>query len=214
MSIEVNNVWLYRIIPLENLENNLKNGLFSKRFAPPGNSYISLGNQDIISRRETTPVKCFPGTVVNDYIPFYFSLKTPMLYNIIKGHGVQQVDQDNVIYLCFKLIELVRSGCMWCYTDGNAAVRISACYKDISDLSKLDWHSIQTDDFRVNNTDNDPDRIRKKHAEFLVKDFLASSYINSIVVFSNEAQKKVEQILEECNKPLKVFVNPNNKFYF
>jgi hypothetical protein len=214
MAIEVNNVWLYRIIPLGNLENNLRNGLFAKRSAPQNTDYISLGNQDIINRRDSTVVKCFPATVVNDYVPLYFSVRTPMLYNIIKGNGVKQVEQENIIYLCFRLTDLVGSDLVWCFTDGNAAVRISSYFCDLQDLPKLDWHSIQTDDFRLDNADNDPDRIRKKHAEFLVKNHVPISYIKQIIVLNKKTGKEVTEVLAKCNLKIDVFVNPNNKFYF
>ncbi len=63
------------------------NGLYSKNSAPEDPGRVIIGNKEIIGERDTRIVKCYPETVVNDYVPFYFSVRTPMLFNIITGQG-------------------------------------------------------------------------------------------------------------------------------
>ncbi len=170
-------------------------GLFAKNAAPnnPGRSVI--GNEEIINERDNRSVKCYPGTVVNDYVPFYFSYRTPMLFNIITGKGVPKRNQEDIVYLCILLNDLMCDRFQWCFTDGNAAKTITSFYNRTTDLRKIDWRSIESTDFRNENADGDVDRIRKKHAEFLVMDFVPSDLIKGIVVFNEKAKISVEKIV-------------------
>lgn len=65
-----------------------------------------------------------------------------MLFNIKTGRGVPQRDQKDIVYICCKLTDLTTSKFQWCFTDGNAAKRITKFYNDLKHLDKLDWKSI------------------------------------------------------------------------
>ncbi|MCB9343973.1 MAG: DUF4433 domain-containing protein [Lewinellaceae bacterium] len=214
MSIERNKTWLFRIIPIQNLEFNLLNGLYCKKAGIVDPSYVSIGSQEIISRRDTIDVKCYPDTKVNDYVPFYFSVRTPMLYNIYTGMGVPAKPQEEIIYLCCKLTDLASETFQWCYTDGNAANAITRFYNDLKDLEQLDWHSITTTDFRTNNVDGDEDRLRKKHSEFLVLNHVPTKYIKAIIVKNSKIASQVNAILAKLALKIPVHTNPNQEFYF
>ncbi|MFN7260901.1 MAG: DarT ssDNA thymidine ADP-ribosyltransferase family protein [Cyclobacteriaceae bacterium] len=101
---------------------------------------------------------------------------------------------------------------LWCFTDGNAAKRITKFYNDLANLDQIDWPSIQSEDFRHINADGDEDRVRKKHAEFLVKDKVPHSKITGIAVVNANVKAKVEAIVSQCNLEIEVKVKP--KFYF
>lgn len=174
--------------------------------------FVTIGSSEIITQRDTRIVKCFPDTVVNDYVPFYFSVRTPMLYNIITGHGVPASPQKDIIYICCKLNELVTGDFQWCFTDGNAAKRLTKFARKLTSLELLDWRSITTTDFRDENADGDEDRIRKKHAEFLVKDHVPVNYIKGIVVLNQAKKEQVEAIIDELD--LKIEVKIKTEFYF
>lgn len=212
MPIDINGLWVFRIIPIQNLERDLKKGLYSKNNAPEDPGRIVMGNKEIIGERDKRIVKCYPDTVVNDYVPFYFSVRTPMLYNIITGQGVPRMDQKDIVYLCCKMTDLTSLTKPWCFTDGNAAKRITKFYNDLAHIDKIDWVSIQSEDFRHVNADGDEDRIRKKHAEFLVKDRVPRSKIAGLAVLNNQVKTEVEDIVAQCNIEIEVKVKP--KFYF
>jgi hypothetical protein len=154
-----------------------------------------------------------PSSVVNDYIPFYFGVRTPMLYKIMTGHNVQKLPQEDIIYLCCRFAELTESGLKWCFTDGNAATSITEFFTKDEDCRLLDWKSINTNDWSDNNSDGDHDRMRKKHAEFLVKGHVPIEFIRKIVVCSEQRRQLVRGWVEgkaldidiHCDKP---------KFYF
>lgn len=215
MLVNIDELAVFRIIPIPNLEHYLKQGIFCKKECPNTDNFISIGSKEIISQRDKARVKCYPDTVVNDYVPFYFSVRTPMLYNIITGHNVPYYPQENIIYLCFKVKELTANNFNWCYTDGNAAKLITKFYSNLANIDiNIDWHSIHTTDFRDSNADGDEDRVRKKHSEFLVRRYVPSSLIKAIVVMNEKKRIEVAKILDLVKMTIQVKVNPNNKFYF
>jgi len=177
--------------------------------------YITIGSKEIIGQRDRMMVKCFPNTVVNDYVPFYFSVRTPMLYNIITGHGVPKLPQEDIVYLCYKLVDLATKDFIWCYTDGNAAKAITKYFIKLESIeSNIDWRSIQSTDFRDNNADGDEDRVRKKHAEFLVHGHVPINLLKCIVVLNREKEAEVIAMLAKSKMNIKVAINPNNQYYF
>ena len=212
MAVDPKDIWVYRIIAIENLSTDLKKGLFSKNSAKPNPNRVTIGSKEIITSRDERIVKCFPETVVNDYVPFYFSVRTPMLYNIITGLGVPKRPQKEIIYLCCQLADLANDEFQWCFTNANAAERITKFYNELRHLDKVDWHSISTTDFRNNNADGDEDRIRKKHAEFLVKDHVPRQKIKGIAVLNAAVKEEVESIVSASKLKIEVKVKP--KFYF
>ena len=100
MPLDLNKIWVFRIVPIQNLEFILRDGLHCKNAGRKDREFVTIGSEEIITQRDTRLVKCYPDTVVNDYVPFYFSVRTPMLYNIITGHGVPPSPQKDIIYLC------------------------------------------------------------------------------------------------------------------
>lgn len=213
--IDISKLRVYRIIPIANLQHNLEHGLHCKNAGIVDPNYVGIGNGEIIDRRDGMIVKCYPDTFVNDYVPFYFSIRTPMLYNIVTGYSVNRVSQEEIIYLCCRVRDLATDDFQWCYTNGNAAQKITKFFRDLKNIeTKVDWHSVNTTDFRDNNADGDEDRKRKKHAEFLVKDYVPAELITDIVVYNDKAKKRVEAIVQGLGSDVRVHINPKSKFYF
>jgi ssDNA thymidine ADP-ribosyltransferase, DarT len=215
MAFDINTIGVYRIMDIAQLEDVLTNGTYCKHTYPADKEYPTIGNKNIIDKRSRMPVECFEGTVVNDYVPFYFSIRTPMLYNIITGVGVPKRPQKDIVYICYKLTDLATADYQWCYTNGNAARTITEYFTDLDQLeTNIDWRSIYTTDFRDNNSDGDEDRIRKKHSEFLIRNYVPSNLIKAIVVFNQDVATQVNTTLAHLKKDIKVLINPKNKFYF
>ena len=191
----------------------LRDGLYCKNAGKKDKGFVTIGSQEIITQRDTRIVKCYPDTVVNDYVPFYFSVRTPMLYNIKTGHGVPATPQREIIYFCCKMSDLISDKFQWCYTNGNAAKAISKFFNNLNDIkNNLDWRSIETTDFRDDNDDGDEDRIRKKHAEFLVKDHVPIYYVKGIAVLDQTVKEQVEQKLKDLKITIEVKIKTN--YYF
>ncbi|MGV3612251.1 MAG: type II toxin-antitoxin system toxin DNA ADP-ribosyl transferase DarT [Fluviicola sp.] len=211
---DVNKLYVFRIIHFQNLDFILQNGIYyrnSEKFDP---NYINIGSAEVITRRDRMYLKCYPETRVNECVPFYFGFRSPMLYKIKTGHGVPQFPQDEIIYLVCNFREIVDSELTWCFTDGNAASSITEFYNDVNDLDKLDWNSIYSTEWSDDNSDGDHDRMRKKQAEVLVKDYVPISFVKAIVVLSETRKKNIENLLQKHMIDIKVFVDDNFKYYY
>lgn len=208
----LNDIWIFRMIAIDNLESDLTNGLYSKLNAPINPGRVDIGNTEIITERDARIVSCYPNTVVNNYVPFYFSVRTPMLFNIYTGHGVTKLSQTNIVYLCIPLLDMANPNFQWCFTDGNAAKVITSYYNNLNDINNIDWRSITTRDFKHDNADGDEDRIRKKHSEFLVRDFVPNTKIRGIAVYNNNVKTTVEEIVQRVG--LNIPVTVKRDFYF
>jgi hypothetical protein len=90
--------------------------------------------------------------------------------------------------------------------------RITSYYTSLDDIELIDWHSITTTDFKHDNADGDEDRIRKKHSEFLVKDYVPSNLIKGIVVYNERAKTNANAIIEKLGLDIEPRIV--NGFYF
>jgi hypothetical protein len=210
----IKNLAVFRMIHYKNLEYILENGINYRNSTNFDPNYVNIGSAEIITHRDDIPVKCYPETTVNEYVPFYFGVKTPMLYKIKTGNGVPIMPQSEIIYLVCSFDELTQSNLKWCFTNGNAAKYITKFYNQISDIKELDWKSIEATEWTDNNSDGDHDRMRKKHSEFLVKDHVPVNYIKAIVVLTKERQKEIEKIVAEFKLPIKVIIDKDYKYYY
>ena len=210
---DLNKIWVYRIISINNLEEDLRSGLYSKLNATEDPERTVIGNTDIISERDRRIVSCYPGTLVNNYVPFYFSVRTPMLFNIYTGRGVPKIPQSKIVYLAVRLCDIAKDDYQWCFTDGNAAKKITKYYTSLENINDLDWRSIESTDFKHDNADGDEDRIRKKHSEFLVRDYVPNDRISGIVVYNENAKIIVENLVQELGLEVTIVKN-KAKYYF
>ncbi len=79
--INRNKNFAYRISHVHNLPHILQAGLCTKRHPHANPHFISIGNPSIINTRDTTPVKITGYGNIGDYVPFYFTPRSIMLYN-------------------------------------------------------------------------------------------------------------------------------------
>ncbi len=84
--------WIYRITHHQNLEHILRDGLLMKRSASQNQDFFSIGDKTLIQVRDEITVPVPPDGVLSDCVPFYFGLRSPMLYEIHKGFDGVQID--------------------------------------------------------------------------------------------------------------------------
>lgn len=204
---------IFRMIHIDGLESVLRNGIWSKSSGVIDQSFVPIGNQGIISKREHFCVGINPpGGVLGEYIPFYFHGHSPMLFNIITGYGVNQLKQEDIIFIVCDAEQIMQSSLEWCFTDGHAMKMITKYYNKAENLGKLDWKAISATIWK--DSEEDPDRQRKKMSEFLIKRHVPVEMIRSIVVHSDIAKAKVEQLLQTVGKSIPVHVDAENHLYY
>jgi hypothetical protein len=76
---------IFRITHIDNVPWILSNGLHCRNSRSVDPHYREIGNRDLIDKRSHRVVPIVPGGTLSDYIPFYFTPYSPMLFNIKTG---------------------------------------------------------------------------------------------------------------------------------
>ncbi len=110
----------YRISHIQNLPHILHVGLCTKHHPFANPHFISIGNPSIINTRDTTPVKITGYGNIGDYVPFYFTPRSIMLFNIVTGYYapvVPRVPREDILVIrC--LVKTLATSPQFFFTDG------------------------------------------------------------------------------------------------
>jgi hypothetical protein len=172
---------------------------------------VGIAHQSLKDRRSGTAVLVAAGGNLADYVPFYFANRSPMLYSIHKGfvHGYEG-GQKSIVYLVSSVERVVQGKRPWCFTDGHAVEAMTSFCCDPAELSRVDWAVIEHWSWK--DTDEDPDRKRRKQAEFLVHRSFPWSWVEEIGVIDEEVGRQVKTILAGAQHQPAVTIEP--KWYY
>lgn len=163
---------IYHITHLRNLSSILEQeGLWCDgEAAARGVCKTDIAHDHIKQRRARQPVPLGAGGFLADYVPFYFAPRSPMLYAIhqrmIDSYGE---GQEEVLHLISSVETVVEKGLRFVFTDGHAVMALSSFYENPTDLSAIDWPLMRSKFWF--DTDEAPDRKRRRQAELLVHGF-------------------------------------------
>jgi hypothetical protein len=205
-------LWLFHITHISNLPNILRQGGLVANNAISG-QYTNIAHQEIQTRRHSKQIPCGIGGVLHDYVPFYFCRLSPMLYaiskNRVEGYSGGQAE---VLYLAVKFSDIQQAGLPWVFTDGHAAMDFSEFYTDPTHFDQVDWKLMQAQYW--SDTDDDPDRKRRRQAEFLVHQCVPWACITGIGVYDAAQQSRVASILDNAPSIHKPTVKVLRKWYY
>jgi hypothetical protein len=202
---------IYHFTDIENLPSILEAGAVRcHRDAPTA---VEIGNQDIKNNRQTVEVTCGPGGKVCDYVPFYYAPRSPMLSAIMNGRveGVS-TDQSRLVYLVASTEAAYANGLQCVFTDGNAGTfHITKFEDDAEKLSAhVDWPLMEAKLWF--NTDEDPDRRRRRMAEFLIHESAPLEIFKGIAVLNSTVEATVTAMVRKAGRSLPVVCRPG--WYF
>lgn len=204
---------IYHITHIDNLPRIIETkGLWSdSERVRQGFGSVGIAHQDIKDRRFRKPVPVAAKGTLADYVPFYFANRSPMLYSIHKGYveGYDGRERD-VVYLTSTAEGVARADRQWCFTDGHAVMQFSRFFENLDDLAQVDWKVIN--DWSWANRDDDPDRKRRKQAEFLVHDSFPWHWTESIGVIDGATARRVQDILADSDHKPRIRVK--KKWYY
>lgn len=187
---------VYHITHVDNLAAILQSGgLYSDAMMRQHSApHAVIGMSHIKQARLTLPVACWPGDCVGDYVPFYFSPRSVMLYVIYCGNHSQMSfadGQTRVVHLEADLHEVVQwvatSRSRWAFSLSNASAAYAEFRNTTAALSELDWQAIQAKDWRSCR--------EAKQAEFLVHTGFPWHLFRRIGVHSAITAREVGSIL-------------------
>ncbi len=79
---------IFRITHRDNIRWIFENGLHCRNSQRIDPDFVSIGNESLIQNRQQVIVPITPGGTLSDYVPFYFTPHSVMLFNIKTGyHG-------------------------------------------------------------------------------------------------------------------------------
>ena len=196
---------IFRIIHRANVAAILKAGLHCSSTAPAGSSFVQIGNPELIAKRKQRAVACPPGGILPDYVPFYFTPLTPMLYNIKTGYGgITRRPLRDILILMSDLPKLQDLDVAFVFSDRHAYLKTARFSNDLRDLSWIDWEALQTRNFKR----DDPDRFERYQAEALVHQHMPVSALRGVVCYDAAAKQEVEAIAAAAGVTLNVAVRP------
>ncbi|GAB4276096.1 MAG: DUF4433 domain-containing protein [Deferrisomatales bacterium] len=198
---------IFRITHIENVPWILENGLHCRNSNCQNPNYRDIGNPDLIAKRTARPVPIAPGGTLSDYIPFYFTPYSPMLYNIKTGYmGMRQTPMPDIVVLVASLRELAQAGVRFVFTDRHAYLAAAQFYNDLNELGRIDWPLLQARDFKRD--PDDPGKFERYQAEALLHLHLPVANLAGLVCHGPKQERQMKAWVEESGNALQVVCRP------
>src|ERR1043165_2475032 len=122
---------------------------------------------DLIAKRSHRVVEIPPGGTLADYVPFYFTPWSVMMYNIKTGYnGVIKRANSEIAVLVSSLHHLKSIGVPFLFSNAHAYMAESDLFSHVADLERIDWPLLRGRNFARD--PNDPGKLGRYQAEALV----------------------------------------------
>lgn len=157
---------IFRITHRDNVPWILEHGLHASNGRIQDPNFRNIGNLDLIDKRSRRVVTAGPGGTLSDYVPFYFTPFSIMMYNIHTGCNVRQVPNEDIVILVTSLHRLAELSIRFVFTDQHAYPLMARYFTDLEDLHQVDWDLLNRRDFR--HDPDDPGKKERYQAEALV----------------------------------------------
>lgn len=205
------NAFIFRITHIKNVPWILRNGVHCKNSPVQDPDFVSIGNEDLIQKRTIKPVPIAPFGTLSDYVPFYFTPHSPMMYNIHTGYGgIKQRRNEEIVILASSLHKLGKEGTAFVFTDRHAYLSAAQYSSDVADLGMLDWDILKDRDFKRDA--EYPDKVERYQAEALVYQSVSVACLLGIAVCSQQVADSLARVIEREKCGLGVVVKPS--WYF
>lgn len=157
---------------------------------------------DLKAKRAQTAVEAGPGGFLNDYAPFYFGPRAPMLLPYKNGRVTgKSENQDEIIYLVTSTEVVVELGLSFAFTDGHPIKEPRAFYSSLGQLNQVNLSIMHSKDWY--DTDQFPDRKRQRQAEFLVWQALPWQAVSVLAVRTPMMATWIQQLISSLShKPV------------
>lgn len=203
--------YIFRITHVDNVAWILEHGLHCQSSGMVDPGFVPIGMHNLIERRAKKAVPIAPFGTLADYVPFYFTPHSKMLYNIRTGYGgVSKRANGEIVILVSTLTNLADAGIHFVFTDGHAYMKGSNYYDDLARLDRIDWSILRARDFR--DSPDDIDKSRRYQAEALIHGHLPVSLLRGIACYDEGCVGRVMGLVSTSGPELPVKVVPD--WYF
>ena len=203
--------FIFRIIHVDNVPWLLENGLHCRSSSNFDSNFVNIGNSDLIDKRRHRVIPIATGGTLSDYIPFYFTPFSPMMYNIKTGWGgITKRSNNEIIILVSSLHKLSDDGVSFVFSDRHAYLETAEFSSSPADLEMIDWKLLRSKDFKRSN--DDPGRVERYQAEALVHRHMPIKSLIGMGCYSRNVENHIDQLLTQREIRLKVCITQN--WYF
>ena len=199
---------IFRIMHRDNIPWAFANGLHSRSSPKHDPNYVNIGNTDLISKRNHRQVPVAPGGTLSDYVPFYFTPYSPMLYNIKTGRGVPKRSNEEIVIAVSSLHTLKKKNIPFVFTDRHAYLNAAQFSSDLARLDWIDWGILQRRDFQRDASD----KFERYQAEALVHKRMPMDGLIGVICYNDSVASEVKRVATANNLTLQVATKP--RFYF
>lgn len=210
MQSEAQSTYIYRITHVENIPWITANGLHCQNSCNQDPKFRPIGIQNLINKRSSRPVPVNPGGMLSDYIPFYFTSRSPMLYNIKTGRHVNKLPMSKIAIIVTSLERLQSAGVPFLFTDRHAILSAARFSDDLRNLGWIDWDIIRRSDFQ--HDINDPGKVERYQAEALIHKSCSFSHVEAIIVSDASTKLDIESKMMRNPSATPVFVSRRHFF--
>ncbi len=196
---------IFRITHRDNVPYLLAHGVHCRAASSVDPGFVEIGNPEIIDKRRARMVRDGPRGTLADYVPFYFTPRTPMLYNIVSGYrGLRQRARSEIVVIASSLNTLEAASLEYVVADRNATLLNASIKAGRTLLSELPWELWKAHDFQRD--PNDPEKVERYQAEALVHRHLPASAITAIITYDPATQATVRQQVSDADLEIPVYV--------
>jgi ssDNA thymidine ADP-ribosyltransferase DarT-like protein len=193
---------IYHISHMDNLTRIIRDGVLwsdAERIRR-GLECEVVGMSEIKRRRlEEIEVDCNPGTMVGQYVPFYFCPRSVMLYILHMGNNpglTYHGGQGPIVHLRADLQAVLEwaegEGRHWVFSRGNAGAYYAEFFNEAQRLDDLNWDFISRTDWR------DPDVKEAKQAELLIEGSFPWELIEMVGVMDQARERQAAEVVQEA----------------
>jgi len=187
---DLNKIYLFRMTHIENIQHILQNGITHSTSVKANPNFVPIGDGSLITTRNNFLLN--NGRRLGEYIPFYFGVRTPMLYVVQNGFNmVAPTPSENIVYCVSSVQKIIDLQLDFVFTDGHAVDSFTTQYnlEDIQNIDTiLDKNAINAKYWK---DENDLDRKRRKESEFLVLGDITHDAVLGYITSNENAKNRV-----------------------
>lgn len=194
---------IFRIVHRDNVAWILDNGMHCRTSLVQAPNYRTIGNPDLIDKRQHRLVPIPPGGTLSDYVPFYFTPFTPMMLNIKTGYGgMTKVPNEEIVIFVSSLRKVAELAVPYVFSDRHAYLLTANYFSDLADLRNIDWGLLQKRDFKRD--PDDPEKIERYQAEALIHRHVPLAALVGAVCYTDNMKNALNQMLADRGLAFKV----------
>ncbi|MGI8961415.1 MAG: type II toxin-antitoxin system toxin DNA ADP-ribosyl transferase DarT [Bryobacteraceae bacterium] len=201
---------IFRITHRDNVPWILDNGMHARngeRFDP---ACRNIGNVDLIDKRSRRAVPVEPGGTLSDYVPFYFTPFSIMMFNIKTGYGVKHVPNDEIVIFVSSLPHIAAQGIPFVFTNQHAYPPMADYFTDHAELDRIDWPLLQSRNFK--HDPDDPGKKERYQAEALIWKHVPLEALQGVCCYTSTVKQQIGNEIESRGLSFKVAVQQS--WYF